>query len=300
MSGRVHALVLLSRLCASPLLRTRTSSSRFASSGTNKTWTWTEPGPGPHGDRFGSGGRRLEDGGDEVEEVEEKIQKLLDEERKRQKSVKFHVMRRKMTSPGPPERRLSWDAMEQIRYLKQEQPEEWSVERLAQGFSVSPDVVRRVLRSKFVPSPERRQKQNAKANSAAGLLPPPSRRQDRLALPGKPTSSAAAAAGMLPSGGGEGGAALAVVGGDASGSLLPAVAAPPARRDEASAARAGEDGGVMDAAEEEGEVEEEERWDGRVLTEEEVEALMETEGGSEVMQVGTEFFDADGNFLYRI
>lgn len=43
-----------------------------------------------------------------------------------------------------------------------------------------------------------------------------------------------------------------------------------------------------------------ESWDGQVLTEKELEELMEMEKPSRVVQVGKEFFDAEGNFLYRI
>lgn len=38
------------------------------------------------------------------------------EARRRQKTVKYHVLRRQMTSPGAPKRKLSWDAIEQIRW----------------------------------------------------------------------------------------------------------------------------------------------------------------------------------------
>lgn len=36
-------------------------------------------------------------------------------ERKAQKTVKYHIMRRKMTPAGAPERRLTWEAIDQIR-----------------------------------------------------------------------------------------------------------------------------------------------------------------------------------------
>lgn len=41
-------------------------------------------------------------------------------------------------------------------------------------------------------------------------------------------------------------------------------------------------------------------WDGRVLTEEELEKFLEMENTSSVVQVGKDFFDTEGNFLYRI
>ncbi|XP_074863103.1 neugrin isoform X2 [Carettochelys insculpta] len=71
-------------------------------------------------------------------------------------------LRREMEPPGPPPRSLSWQAMEQIRYLRNTFPEEWPVARLAQGFCVSVDVIQRVLRSKFCPPLDRRAKQDAK------------------------------------------------------------------------------------------------------------------------------------------
>ncbi|NXS53282.1 NGRN protein, partial [Brachypteracias leptosomus] len=53
------------------------------------------------------------------------------------------------------------------RFLRQELPEEWPLERLARGFGVSTDVVRRVLRSRGCPSPQRRRRQDERALSAA-------------------------------------------------------------------------------------------------------------------------------------
>ncbi|NWU88575.1 NGRN protein, partial [Upupa epops] len=53
------------------------------------------------------------------------------------------------------------------RFLRQEMPEEWPLERLAQGFGVSTDVVRRVLRSRGCLPPHRRQRQDERALSAA-------------------------------------------------------------------------------------------------------------------------------------
>ncbi|NWW23825.1 NGRN protein, partial [Falcunculus frontatus] len=70
-----------------------------------------------------------------------------------------------------PDRALTWQAMEQLRFLRQELPEEWPLERLAQGFGVSTDVVRRVLRSRGCPSPRRRLRQDQRALSAAATAP---------------------------------------------------------------------------------------------------------------------------------
>ncbi|KAJ7424899.1 hypothetical protein BTVI_04744 [Pitangus sulphuratus] len=72
---------------------------------------------------------------------------------------------------GAPERVLTWQAMEQLRFLRQELPEEWPLERLAQGFGVSTDVVRRVLRGRGCPSPRRRLRQDRRALSAVAAIP---------------------------------------------------------------------------------------------------------------------------------
>lgn len=50
------------------------------------------------------------------------------------------------------------------------------------------------------------------------------------------------------------------------------------------------------------ELEEEEEWDGVILTEEELEQIAQTlqSNPSPVKQKGSEFFDSEGNFLYRI
>lgn len=46
--------------------------------------------------------------------------------------------------------------------------------------------------------------------------------------------------------------------------------------------------------------EDEDSWDGQVLTEEELEDFLEMEKPSPVVQAGKDFFDAEGKFLYRI
>lgn len=45
--------------------------------------------------------------------------------------------------------------------------------------------------------------------------------------------------------------------------------------------------------------EHEERWDGRVWTEEELQEFLDMKNAS-VVQIGKDFFDGEGNFLYRI
>lgn len=74
-----------------------------------------------------------------------------------------------MEEPGAPPRTLTWEAMEQIRYLHKEFADSWSIPRLAEGFDVSTDVIRRVLKSKFVPTLEQKLKQDQKVLKKAGL-----------------------------------------------------------------------------------------------------------------------------------
>lgn len=57
-----------------------------------------------------------------------------------------------MQPRGAPPRTLSREALEQIRFLHKEFAETWSIPRLAEGFDVSVEVIRRVLKSKFDPT----------------------------------------------------------------------------------------------------------------------------------------------------
>ncbi|XP_050165358.1 tubulin polyglutamylase TTLL13-like isoform X2 [Myiozetetes cayanensis] len=97
---------------------------------------------------------------------------LLDRVRRRRVAARMERLRRELGGGrGAPERVLTWQAMEQLRFLRQELPEEWPLERLAQGFGVSTDVVRRVLRSRGCPSPRRRLRQDRRALSAVAATP---------------------------------------------------------------------------------------------------------------------------------
>lgn len=195
------------------------------------------------------------------------------------------------------------------RYLKEEQPQEWTVERLAEGFSVSSDVILRVLRSKFVPTLQRKAKQDAKIMvrlREQGLLP--GVKQDTLKL----TENKIAA--VLPPGGRE-------------RALIPAANQNLTIQEEASrsvvrnapvsvlstqlSVGVNEDATEMITTEDspattpftpEEELEDEEEWDGLVFTEEQIVEFMELEKKkpAPAVQVGSEFFDAEGNFLYRI
>ncbi|KAM4747409.1 neugrin [Rhinophrynus dorsalis] len=104
-------------------------------------------------------------------ESEEDLREIKSKQKKQQKTILFQRMKRQMEPRGPPERQLTWNAIEQIRYLKQESPEEWTVARLAEGFNVRTDVIRRVLRSTFSPPEKRKVKQDVKALKPLGQVP---------------------------------------------------------------------------------------------------------------------------------
>ncbi|XP_054464548.1 neugrin [Anoplopoma fimbria] len=244
-----------------------------------------------------------------LEDVEEKLEAFVDEERKGQRTVRYHILRRQMTPTGAPQRRLTWDAMEQIRYLKKEQPEEWTVERLAEGYSVTPDVILRVLRSKHVPAPDRKIKQDAKVMVRHGQQVLPSGAgagQNRLKLPGNRSLAA------LPPGSRD--SAVVPVADqtlmlrhEGTGSLakIPAPATPlptqfRAGSKDVPVTRSEEEDSSSDTDPTKDDKEDEESWDGRLLTDKELEECMEMEKTDPVVQVGNDFFDGEGNFLYRI
>uniref|UniRef100_A0A8C6U114 Neugrin n=1 Tax=Neogobius melanostomus TaxID=47308 RepID=A0A8C6U114_9GOBI len=224
---------------------------------------------------------------------------------KQRKTVKYHILRRQMTPRGPPERKLTWDAMQEIRHLKQEQPEEWTIERLAEGFSVSKDTILRVLRSKFAPSSERQAKQDTKVmakHKQQVLFPGPRVEPEKLRL----TSSTRAALSA-----GSGNSALIPMGGQ---SLIPQTEQNPGAL---SVVTKHQFSGITKLSTEmpqeeiqhstestvvEEDVEEEEDendgWDGQVLSEEDIELI--TVKATPVVKQGNEFFDVDGNFLFKV
>ncbi|MBZ3880036.1 Neugrin [Sciurus carolinensis] len=94
------------------------------------------------------------------EPEERELQEVRSTLIRQKKAIRFQKIRRQMEAPGAPPRTLTWEAMEQIRYLHKEFADSWSVTRLAEGFNVSTDVIRRVLKSKFVPTLEQKLKQD--------------------------------------------------------------------------------------------------------------------------------------------
>ncbi|XP_002749153.1 neugrin [Callithrix jacchus] len=118
-------------------------------------------GPGPIG--------REPDPDTDWEPEERELQEVESTLKRQKKAIRFQKIRRQMEAPGAPPRTLTWEAIEQIRYLHKESAESWSVPKLAEGFDVSTDVIRRVLKSRFVPTLKQKLKQDQKVLKKAGL-----------------------------------------------------------------------------------------------------------------------------------
>ncbi|XP_077566865.1 neugrin [Stigmatopora nigra] len=287
-----------------------------------------------------------------TEDAEDKVAAVIEEVKRKQKMIKYNILRKKMMPPGAPERNLTWDAMETIRYLKREHPDEWTVARLSEGFSVSDDVIRRVLRTKFTPAPQRREMQDAKvmsrlqhpmlspgtaqskqvlslgtaqskqmlssgtAQSKQMLLPgtaqskpalSPGKAQSKPALsPGTAQSKPALQAGgplhqpkpsrnpetaLIP---------VALHESEATTDVSALVTGPetmPNRCEDS--AEPTKEAAQITSAHNDVAKEEEALWDGQVFSEEELDEFKDIEP-TPVLQHGHDFFDSNGQFLYRI
>ncbi|KAM9124876.1 neugrin [Pangshura tecta] len=240
----------------------------------------------------------------------EEVERALQQQRK---AVRLRRLRKELEPAGPPQRSLSWQAMEQIRYLRQAFPEEWPVARLAQGFCVSTDVIQRVLRSKFSPPLERRMKQDAKVLGKQGSgeqQAGPDQRAELVTisagetaqqlLPARPKDMPQSGAFIMP-------------GGQSSSSKpqrnwqLWRAGERQNRRnaqveplqEDGTKPGAGMEATLMRSSLAGGDTEE---CDGEVLSEEELEELV-AEGwdtSTKVVRRGQEYFDSNGNFLYGI
>jgi hypothetical protein len=64
------------------------------------------------------------------------------------------ALKKKFPEGWSPRKKLSPDALIGIRMLHQQFPEEYTTEVLAKKFEVSPEAIRRILKSKWTPDPE--------------------------------------------------------------------------------------------------------------------------------------------------
>ncbi|XP_076105097.1 uncharacterized protein LOC143073434 isoform X2 [Mytilus galloprovincialis] len=69
--------------------------------------------------------------------------------------LKKKIIERKYFKKTPEKNVLTWQAKEQMRYLNQEYPEEWTVDKLIESFPVSREGVIGILKSTYIPSDER-------------------------------------------------------------------------------------------------------------------------------------------------
>ncbi|XP_071965898.1 neugrin-like isoform X2 [Antedon mediterranea] len=99
----------------------------------------------------------------------EVLEKILKDQNRRQKAMRYNRIRRQFPQPKEP-RLLTTNMIQQIRFLYQEHPEEWNIKRLADGFTVSQDAIRKVLHSKFVPQERNMEKMDKIALKNRSLL----------------------------------------------------------------------------------------------------------------------------------
>ena len=66
------------------------------------------------------------------------------------------TMRKEFPQGWAPPRKLSREAMDAVRQLHRLDPEKFNTPMIADKFKISPEAVRRILKSKWEPSPERR------------------------------------------------------------------------------------------------------------------------------------------------
>ncbi|KAF0355130.1 Neugrin-domain-containing protein [Gigaspora margarita] len=75
---------------------------------------------------------------------------------------KYAIQERTMFQKWCPRKRVSREVMDNIRLLYNQSPEENNPKKLSQQFKISPESVRRILHSKFIPTAEITTRQNQK------------------------------------------------------------------------------------------------------------------------------------------
>ncbi|XP_070543029.1 neugrin-like [Ptychodera flava] len=105
------------------------------------------------------------------------------ERRRRQYGMLRAKTERELRQPKE-KRILTRDAMNQIRFLRQEYPDEWTITRLAESFGVSQNSIIKVLKSRFTPNDRRQAKQDSVAAMNYGSLPPGKVRHTSSLSPG--------------------------------------------------------------------------------------------------------------------
>lgn len=85
-------------------------------------------------------------------EIRRDLERLAKLERNK---LKKKIIEKKYFKKNPEKNVLTWQAKEQIRYLNQEYPEEWTIDKLIESFPVSREGVIGILKSTYLPSDEK-------------------------------------------------------------------------------------------------------------------------------------------------
>ncbi|PIK33895.1 putative neugrin [Apostichopus japonicus] len=94
----------------------------------------------------------LEDDGIQQREA---LNKVTEDVTKRSSAMNY-AKRAKYLGSEREKRSLTWDNIDKIRFLRQEHPQEWSLSQLAASFEVSETTIKKVLKSKYNPTHEKR------------------------------------------------------------------------------------------------------------------------------------------------
>ncbi|XP_031811473.1 neugrin [Sarcophilus harrisii] len=197
------AAAAASSFLAASRLRAAAASSFLAASRLRAAAAWSRlgvrgvAGPPRTGPSPCSGRGDLEDDLDSDWEPERELQELERYLKQQKKEIRFRKILRYMEASGALQRILSRDAMDQIRHLHKEFSEDWSVPKLAEGFGVSTDVIRRILKSKFVPTLEQKIKQDQKIISKARIIRHPQTKPALQEQPPLPSSTGHLVSGAL-------------------------------------------------------------------------------------------------------
>ena len=81
--------------------------------------------------------------------------KIIDEDIRKRSSIKLAIINKKMRKLEGEKHSyfnlLTWDAKEQIKYLHLQDPEFWTVERIAQSYPITEENAHKLLKSKWSP-----------------------------------------------------------------------------------------------------------------------------------------------------
>ncbi|XP_076305237.1 uncharacterized protein LOC143222516 [Tachypleus tridentatus] len=98
-----------------------------------------------------------------LEHSDEIYDEFQRENKTHKKKAKRNIVERKYFKQQPETNMLTWAAKEQIRYLNQLNPEQWTPVKLAESFPISVDGIKKILKSKFTSATKDRIRKHDKA-----------------------------------------------------------------------------------------------------------------------------------------